>query len=145
MLRELKISFYAYSPLAGGFLSKSPETITEGKGTGRWDPKSPAGYSYLKYYNTPRQVQALAKWQAIAEEAGTSKAALAYRWVTYNSILKPEHGDGIILGASKVQQLAETLQSLDQGPLPESIVTKINHIWELVKDEAHVDNYHGKL
>lgn len=90
-------------------------------------------------------MQALARWQAIAEEAGTSKAALAYRWVTYNSILKPEHGDGIILGATKVQQLAETLQSLDQGPLPESIVTKINHIWELVKDEAHIDNYHGKF
>lgn len=90
-------------------------------------------------------MQALAKWQEIAEEAGTSKAALAYRWVTYNSILKPEYGDGIIIGASKVQQLEETLKSLDQGPLPESIVTKINHIWELVKDEAHVDNYHGKL
>lgn len=139
------MSFYAYSPIAGGFLCKSPEVIINGKGTGRWNPNSLAGHSYLVYYNTPRQVQALAKWQEIAEEAGTSKAALAYRWVTYNSILKPEHGDGIILGASKVHQLEETLNSLDQGPLPESVVTKINHIWELVKDEAHVDNYHGKL
>lgn len=126
-------------------MSKSPETIIEGKGTGRWDPKQPHGNLYLGFYNTPRQVQALAQWQAIAEEAGTSKAALAYRWVTYNSILKPEHGDGIILGASKVQQLEETLKAVDQGPLPESVVTKINHIWELVKDEAHVDNYYGKL
>lgn len=90
-------------------------------------------------------MQALAEWQAIAEEAGTSKAALAYRWVTYNSILKPEHGDGIILGASAVQQLEETLKSLEQGPLPESVVTKIDRIWKLVKDEAHVDTYHGKL
>lgn len=139
------MAFYAYSPIAGGFLCKSPEVIINGKGTGRWNPKSPAGYSYLGYYNTPRQVQALVKWQEIAEEAGTSKAALAYRWVTYNSILKPEHGDGIIIGASEVQQLEETLKSLDQGPLPESVVTKISHIWELVKDEAHVDNYHGRL
>lgn len=100
---------------------------------------------YLGFYNTPRQVQALAEWQVIAEEAGTSKAALAYRWVTYNSILKPEHGDGIILGASTVQQLEETLKSLEQGPLPESVVTKIDRIWELVKDEAHGDNYYGKL
>lgn len=145
MLRELKISFYAYSPLAGGFLCKSPETIIEGKGTGRWDPKSAPGSLYLGFYNTPRQVQALAEWQAIAEEAGTSKAALAYRWVTYNSILKPEHGDGIIIGASAVQQLDETLKSLEQGPLPESVVTMIDRIWELVKDEAHVDTYHGKL
>ena len=128
MLRELKISFYAYSPLAGGFLCKSPETIIEGKGTGRWDPKSATGSLYLGFYNTPRQVQ-----------------ALAYRWVTYNSILKPEHGDGIIIGASAVQQLDETLKSLEQGPLPESVVTKIDRIWELVKDEAHVDTYHGKL
>lgn len=100
---------------------------------------------YLGFYNTPRQVQALAEWQAISEEAGISKAALAYRWVTYNSILKPEHGDGITIGASAVQQLNETLKSLDQGPLPEIVVTKIDRIWELVKDEAHVDIYHGRL
>ena len=126
-------------------MCKSPETITAGKGTGRWDPKTIPGYTYLGFYNTPRQLQALAEWQAIAEEAGISKAALAYRWVTFNSILKPEHGDGIILGATAVLQLEETLKSLEQGPLPESAVTKIDRIWELVKDEAHLDNYHGKL
>ncbi len=143
LLRKLNIAFYAYSPLAGGFLVKSAETIQKGQGTGRWDPNTPQGAIYLGYYKTPLHVEALSKWQAIAEEAGTTKSALAYRWVTYNSILNAEHGDGILIGASSAQQLEDTLKSLEEGPLEPKIVEKIDQIWDFVKDEAHVDNFYG--
>jgi aflatoxin B1 aldehyde reductase len=36
VLRELGIAFYAYSTLAGGFLTKTREQVTEGVGKGRW-------------------------------------------------------------------------------------------------------------
>ena len=142
VLRELKICFYAYSPSAGGFLVKSPETI-RGGGKGRWDPNSYAGQFYLRLYNKPSLVDALSEWEAIATEFGVSKAALAYRWVAHNSALSGGYGDGIIIGASKPEQLEQTLESISAGPLPDAAVNRIDKIWEKVQDEAPVDNYHG--
>ena len=97
LLRELNIAFYAYSPLAGGFLVKDAETLSTGGGQGRWDPSSRVGKVYNEKYTKPSLLKALSEWEAIADEARVSKAALAYRWVTYNSTLSAGHGDGIIV------------------------------------------------
>lgn len=97
LLRELHIAFYAYSPLAGGFLVKDAQTLNTGGGQGRWDPSSRVGKIYNDRYNKPSLLEALSEWEAIANEARVSKAALAYRWVTYNSKLSAEYGDGIIV------------------------------------------------
>ncbi len=72
-----------------------------------------------------------------------SKAALAYRWVAYNSALSGGYGDGMIIGATKPEQLDQTLESIQAGPLPDAAVRRIDKVWEMVKDEAPVDNYHG--
>lgn len=81
-LRELGISFYAYSPLAGGFLTKTKEQILagqSGKGddnSGRFVSGSMVGDIYLHLFNRPSYVDCLAKWAEIANEAGISKADL---------------------------------------------------------------------
>ncbi len=134
--------FYAYSPLAGGFLVKSADTIRNG-GKGRWDPTSYAGQLYQKLYNKESLVGALSEWEAIATDFGVSKAALAYRWVAYSSALSGSYGDGMIIGATKPEQLEQTLESIKAGPLPDAAVKRIDRVWETVKDEAPVDNYHG--
>ncbi|CAD6579997.1 MAG: hypothetical protein ASARMPREDX12_009430 [Alectoria sarmentosa] len=142
LLRELNIAFYAYSPLAGGFLVKDAQTLHTGGGQGRWDPTSRVGQMYNARYARPSLLEALSEWEAIANEARVSKAALAYRWVMYNSKLSTEHGDGIIIGASRGAQLEETLRAIEDGPLDESIAKRVDKVWELVKDEAPIDNYH---
>ncbi len=134
--------FYAYSPLAGGFLVKSPAIIKSG-GVGRWDPTSYAGQLYHRLYNKKSMVEALSEWEAIATEFGVSKAALAYRWVEYNSTLSGSYGDGMIIGATRPEQLEQTLEAIKAGPLPDAAVKRIGKVWEMVKDEAPVDNYHG--
>ena len=141
ILRSLNIAFYAYSPLAGGFLVKDAATLRSG-GQGRWDPSSPVGKMYHDRYNRPSLLEALAEWQSIAQAAGASQAELAYRWVRYNSVLKPEHGDAIILGASREKQLEQTLLTIEKGPLPRDIVARIDQVWETVKAEAPTDNFH---
>ena len=147
LLRELKIAFYAYSPLAGGFLVKDVATLkvndSQRGGEGRWDPSSQVGAIYHDRYNRPALLHALTDWESIANEARCSKAELAYRWVRYNSILKPEYGDMIILGASSGKQLEETLKGINNGPLDEAIAKKIDRVWEAVKDEAPLDNFHA--
>lgn len=81
-LRELGISFNAYSPLAGGFLTKTKEQVlagqsgTKGENHGRFVSGSIVGDIYLHLFNRPAYVDCLATWAKIAEEAGISKADL---------------------------------------------------------------------
>lgn len=103
---------------------------------GRLDPSRPYGDLYNKRFGKPSYLEALEKWAAAAEHEGTTKAELAYRWVRYDSALKPEHGDAIIIGASSLEQLEKTLSIIDKGPLSETAVRAINDIWEGVKEEA---------
>lgn len=98
---------------------------------------------YTTMYNKESLFQALDEWAEIAKDAGISKAALAYRWITYHSALKKENGDAVIVGASKAAQLEETLKAVEDGPLNESIAKRASDIWEKVKDEAPLDNYHS--
>lgn len=139
-LRKLNIAFYAYSPLAGGFLTKTAEDIE--KGVGRFNKDSPLGSMYHTMYAKPAYLSALKHWASIAEEAGVSKAELAYRWVRFNSPLKPEQGDAIIIGGRTIEQITQTLDGLNKGPLPADVVKKIDSVWETIKHEAPLDNYH---
>jgi len=69
---------------------------------------------------------------------------LAYRWIAYHSALDSEHGDTIILGASKVSQLEESLTAiLEKGPLSEEFAKRVDSIWKDVQHEAPLDNYHS--
>lgn len=130
-------SFYAYSPLAGGFLTKSASDILARKG--RFDPSFTYGEAYNKRFNKPCFLEALDKWAAVAEQEGTTKADLAYRWVKYNSPLKPEYGDAIIIGATSLEQLEQTLAGIDKGSVSEEAARAIDEIWEGVKSESVLD------
>jgi len=78
----------------------------------------------------------------VAEREGTTKADLAYRWVKYNSPLKAEFGDAIIIGATSLEQLEQTLAGIDAGPLGDAAAKAINEIWEGVKGESVLDLIH---
>lgn len=98
---------------------------------------------YIAMYGKESLYAALDEWAHIAKDAGISKAALAYRWITYHSALKKEYGDGIIVGASKVAQLEETLKVIDDGPLDEKTTGRVDEIWKKVEHEAPLDNYNS--
>lgn len=142
ILRENGISFYAYSAIAGGFLTKSTEQLKQASGgEGRWSKETQIGQLYHALYNKPKFFEALDIWNEISNSSGIPKAELAYRWVAYHSILKEQLGDGIVLGASRITQLEQTVAGLNNGPLPASIVKTIEEIWQLVKDESPMDNF----
>ena len=138
LLRKLGIAFYAYSPIAGGFLTKSREQIEGGKT--RFSADQMYGL-YHKMYVKDAFLKALGEWGRIAHEEGVSKTELAYRWIVFNSALRPEHGDAIVIGASTSTQLEQTLIACQKGPLSEQAVGRIEAVWEMVKGEAYVDNY----
>lgn len=137
-LRKLGFAFYAYSPLAGGFLTKTPADLDAG--AGRFN-ETAVGGMYKRLYDKPVLRAALAEWGAVAEAEGVGKAELAYRWVGYNSALKAEFGDAVIFGASSLEQIEQTVRGLKKGSLSKSAAERIEKIWESVKDEAPVDNF----
>lgn len=137
-LRKLGIAFYAYSPLAGGFLTKTAQQVRDG--AGRFNEQVIGGM-YRQLYARPTLLDALDKWAQIADAENVSRAELAYRWVAYHSPLKPEQGDALIIGASSVEQLEQTLTGIEKGPLSDKAVKAIDQVWEQVKDEAPLDNF----
>jgi aryl-alcohol dehydrogenase-like predicted oxidoreductase len=141
-LRKHNISFYAYSPIAGGFLTKDVEKLTSG-GEGRWDPNTKLGGLYNALYNKPNMLEGLKLWGNISKESGISKAELAYRWVLHNSDLKGEFGDGVIFGTRTKEQLNETLAAFDKGPLDAAIAQKIDEVWKLVEPDSPLDNFNA--
>ncbi|KAF4995352.1 hypothetical protein FDECE_12844 [Fusarium decemcellulare] len=136
-LRRHSIPFYAYSPIAGGFLSKSKAALTEG----RFSKDNPFANIYHGMYNRPSLVAALDVWEQISDDEAVTKAELAYRWIVYHSNLRGDLGDAVIVGAKKEQQLRETVEVIKKGPLSEGAVKRIDEMWESVKEEAALNNF----
>ena len=139
-LRKHNISFYAYSPIAGGFLTKDVAKFIAG-GEGRWDPKSMIGGMYHTLYNKPAMLEGLKLWEKISKDSGIPKAELAYRWVAYNSALKAELGDGVIFGSRNAEQLKQTIAALKKGPLTAEVAGQIDEVWKIVETDAPLDNF----
>ncbi|KAI9694250.1 MAG: hypothetical protein M1820_009108 [Bogoriella megaspora] len=140
-LRELGFGFYAYSPIAGGFLTKTKDQILGGEG--RFHQRDALGQMYSTMYAKPEMISALEEWGRTAEAEGISKAELAYRWVAWHSEVKKDKGDGVIIGARNEEQGIETIRGIKKGPLSKSAVDRIEKVWQLVKDVAPLDNYNS--
>lgn len=139
IIRKHNMAFYAYSPIAGGFLAKSKASLTSADG--RFGESGAIGQVYNGMYNRPSFVAALDSWGRIAEKEGISPAELAYRWTVYHSKLSGGHGDALIVGARRPAQLKETLRSIRKGHLSGAAVEKIDALWDSVKSEASLDNF----
>jgi aflatoxin B1 aldehyde reductase len=142
ILREHGMAFYAYSPIAGGFLTKTRAALSQSSEIeGRWSRETAFGQLYHALYNKPRLLEALDMWNDISETTKIPRAELAYRWIVYHSHLDGKYGDAVVIGASRIMQLEQTLAGLRRGPLPEAAWKRIADIWEIVKHESILDSY----
>ncbi|KAI9849521.1 MAG: hypothetical protein M1837_004141 [Sclerophora amabilis] len=140
ILRKHGISFNAYSPLAGGFLTGKLTYLEDLKGT-RFDHGSPMGAVYRKLYDKPpmdlaiRHLhKAIQTYNLENRESAMTMTEVSLRWIVYHSMLGG--GDGVILGASTVSQLGDNLRDIEKGPLPRVIAETVNRMWEMVEAEA---------
>ncbi|KAL2870713.1 aldo/keto reductase family protein [Aspergillus lucknowensis] len=145
ILRKYNISYYAYSPIAGGFLTKDVDLLISGAEEGRWNPNTYIGGMYNALYNKPRMLEGLRLWGKISAESGIPKAELAYRWVAYHSACDEAHGDSLIFGSRNGKQLQTTLAGLRNGPLSREIVEQIDLVWNTVKADAPIDNFNDTV
>lgn len=134
-LRHYGIAFYEFNPLGGGFLTDRYQRVdawTDEEGS-RFDPSRRQGENYRKRYWNQAYFDALDVIRPVAHKLGISTAEAALRWVSHHGVLKKEHGDAIIIGASSPQQLEENLTNLEKGPLSDEMVEAFDKGWEIVK------------
>ncbi|KAI9726675.1 MAG: hypothetical protein M1834_008940 [Cirrosporium novae-zelandiae] len=141
-LRHYGMAFYAYNPLAGGYLTsryhrdQQDTTIEHGS---RFDPTSSQGKLYrARYWNTT-MFDALDIIRAAAGKYGLTEAECALRWMMHHSKLKPELGDAVIIGASSTKHLEENLIDFEKGPLPDEVLGALDAAW--LKTKGVVMNY----
>lgn len=131
MLRKNKISYIAYSPLAGGFLTGIFTQGTDVKGT-RFEEGNLKGNFFKQTYDKPGMHSAVRKLQASLDSHGIGLAEASLRWLCYDSALG--EGDGVILGASKASQVQQNAKDIAKGPLPRELLGVFEEMWKLARE-----------
>lgn len=119
MCRELGLSTVVYNPLAGGLL------------TGKHRPGSPTpdtrfdrAATYEERYWHEANFDAVGELKETAREAGRSLIGLAFGWLLHHS-----PADCVIAGASRMEQLEENLELVEEGPLDEGTLAACDRVW----------------
>ncbi|KAE8150621.1 putative aldo/keto reductase [Aspergillus avenaceus] len=130
LLRKHGIAFNAYSPLAMGFLNGK---LTSGdiQGT-RYAEGNAMGAHARTRYDKPKMHDAIMFLTRTLEPFNISKPEAALRWICYHSKLGSE--DGVLLGASKIFQLKQNVESIERGPLPDEVVSAIEDLWKTLSE-----------
>ncbi|KAJ6580794.1 Aldo/keto reductase [Mycena capillaripes] len=109
-LRKFGIAFYEFNPLAGGFFTDRYTSPDE-------KPESGSRFD-------PERTQ----------------GKVALRWISHHSLLRREHGDAVLIGASSLAHIEQNLVDLEKGPLPDEVVAALDAAWERVK--SYASNYY---
>jgi aflatoxin B1 aldehyde reductase len=126
-LRKHKMTFNAYSPLGGGFLTgKLTQGNAEGTRLG-----SAYGAHFTRWYDRTEFHDAIRRLMGVIEPLGIKPSEAALRWLAYHSSL--QETDGIILGATKVEQFKENFNDIIKGPLPKEVLDEITAIGKTIE------------
>lgn len=122
--------FYAYNPLAGGLMTDKykDKAIKEGRFTNR--------PNYQKRYWHDSYFEAIGKIKIVCEKHEINISEAAYRWLACHSMLNPKRKDGIIIGASNIEQLIQNISYVNKGLLPDDVVKAIEEAWTVSKLDA---------
>lgn len=129
LLRENGISFYAYSPAAGGFFSDKKRPGN------RFETSGFVGTLYKGMYQRPKIEAAVERVRTVAKEHNVPTHDASLRWTVYHSALSAEHGDAVIVGASNLEQLKKNLDAIEAGPLPQAVVDAVNAVNDTIAEE----------
>jgi aryl-alcohol dehydrogenase-like predicted oxidoreductase len=129
---EEGVAVIPYNPLAGGLLTGKHDHMSAPPEGSRFQLGT-AGARYQERYWHAQQFETIEALRNVAAESGMSMATMAIRWVLSNPAITAP-----IIGASRPEQLADTLAAGAHGPLPGDLKAKLDDItlaWRAV-DEA---------
>ncbi|KAF1951780.1 Aldo/keto reductase [Byssothecium circinans] len=118
-LRKYGMAFYAYNPLAGGYLTDR-----------RFDENRMRGKMYRARYWNDAFFNAFEVVRPVVKKVGLRESEAALRWVVWHGVLKWEFADKIIIGASSKKQLEMNLKDLEGSELPDEVLTAFDSGYE---------------
>lgn len=126
----LDVSTIVYNPLAGGLL------------TGKHQPQQPIpgtrfenNPQYTTRYWHAATFAAVAELSQIARSADRTLTSVALNWLLHHTTT-----DCVILGASRLEHLAQNIQVCDEGPLPEAVVEACDQVWKKLRGASPTYN-----
>jgi aryl-alcohol dehydrogenase (NADP+) len=132
MCEEEKIAVIPYNPLAGGLLSgKHDRTAPPAAGT-RFTLGT-AATRYQSRYWKEQEFQTIDDLRALGNQAGMSMATMAISWVLANPAITAP-----IVGASRPEQLADSLAAVEKGPMATDLKARLDEVttgWRAVDAE----------
>lgn len=131
-IRSLGMRFYAFNPLAGGLLTGKHMQDEKLEGDGRFARLK----SYRDRYWKQSYFDAIGEIKNACEAENIPMAEAAYRWLVNHSNMNAEIGDGILLGASRIEQMEQNLIAATKGELPQSILDAMDAAWEIAKPDS---------
>ncbi|CAK8672734.1 unnamed protein product [Clavelina lepadiformis] len=135
-LRYYGMRFYAYNPLSGGILTgkhkfEDSTKVEPGRffGTAKWS------VAYRERFWKTEIFDAVSKIQQVLDKTygnnTVSVAEAAYRWLYHHSLMEGKHGDGLIIGASSMEQFTANMGYTTKGPLEKEVVEVIEECWAM--------------
>jgi 1-deoxyxylulose-5-phosphate synthase len=129
LAEEDGIAVIPYNPLAGGLLSgryRHGDTPEKGRFSAELGG---FGKLYQSRYWHEREFETIGRIQEIAEQQGTPMATLSVAWILANPAIT-----SVILGASRIEQLTDTLAAADY---------KLDSVVKAKLDEASIEYRRG--
>jgi len=142
-LRKYKLRLVVYNPLAGGLFSGKITSVDQIPDEGRFSGEGNFAKLYRARYVKNTYLNALKDIKAVGDKHGLWLTEIALRWCQHHSVLLPT--DGVILGASSVEQLEMNCADSAKGPLPADVVEALDKAWTDVSATAPLYCYQGSL
>jgi aryl-alcohol dehydrogenase-like predicted oxidoreductase len=131
LCEEEGVAVIPYNPIAGGLLSGKHDRAAPPP-EGRFQLGT-AGARYQERYWHEREFDTVDELRKLSNEAGMSMASMAVSWVLSNPAITAP-----IVGASKPEQLQDSLDAAERGPLPADLKARLDeltHEWRAVDAE----------
>lgn len=131
-LENLGMRYYAYNPLCGGLLTGRYARFEDAPSDGRFTHRP----GYQNRYWKKSYFDAVDIVKKTCTEEGITPVEATYRWMSHHSMLREERGDGIIIGASKLNHLKQNMETAKAGRLPEKIAEAFEQAWEICRNDS---------
>ena len=131
-IRSLGMRFYAFNPMAGGMLTGKHKDFEASPQPGRFARLE----SYRKRYWKQSYFDAVNEIRTACDAEGIPMAEAAYRWLCFHSLMDAKKADGILLGASRQEQMTQNMAATEKGTLPQPIVDAMDTAWEMAKTDS---------
>lgn len=116
-------------PLAVGFLTG--KLVNNDHAGTRAADDNPLGKMMQKLFGAEDLHAAMRNFDAEAKSLNLTPIEIAVRWIAHHSALRDE--DGIIFGASKNEQIKETVAMIKKGPLDGKALKAADDLWTAVE------------